>query len=117
MTKFSTTSSMDLVKSRRDSSKETAEVDQRDTVSLYSDTQLMLTKQSKSLMDSSLKAEKFSPDLIRETLPRIPSKVMKRPEAEEVEEEEEEEAKEVLEVDNERILMNSYINPLLIYEA
>lgn len=118
MTKFSTTSSMDLVKSRRDSSKETAEVDQRDTVSLYSDTQLMLTKQSKSLMDSSLKAEKFSPDLIREILPRIPSKVItKRAEVEEVEEEEEEEVKEVLEVDNERILMNSYINPLLIYEA
>ena len=64
---------MDLVKSRRDSSKRTAEEDPRDTVSLYSDTQQMLRKQSKSLTDSSLKAEKFSPGLIRVILPNLPS--------------------------------------------
>jgi len=105
---------MDSVKSRRDTSKETAEVDPRDTVSLSSDTQQMLKKQSASLMDLSLKAEKCSPGLIREIQLRMPTNQMIMKEKEEVEEEEEE---EVLEVDNERILMNSYINPLLIYEA
>jgi hypothetical protein len=109
---------MDLEKPRKFISKETTEVDPRDTVSLFSDTHKMLKKPSKSLTDSSLKEEKFSPGQTREILKSQPSKVIaKRLEEEEVAEEEQEVLEEP-EVDNERIVLRSFMNPLLlIYEA
>jgi len=98
MTKFSQISFTDSVKPRSNISKETAEVDQRDTVSLFSDLQLTLKNVLLSLTVLSLRAEKFLPDQIRVIPPRPPSQKRNQeppkvsevePEAEEKEVEEE----------------------------